>query len=69
MLLRAEPGEAAGEAATLDARQVLLRADPGKAAGEAAAVDLDGALLRRRMVDELNWRTEKNYFCDTGAAT
>ncbi len=54
MLLRAEPGEVAGEAATLDARQVLLRADPGKAAGEAAAVDLDGALFRGRMVVKLN---------------
>ncbi len=54
MLLRAEPGDAAGDAATVDARRVLLWAEPGEAAGEAAAVDLDGALLWGRMVVELN---------------
>ncbi len=54
MLLQAELGDAAGDAATVDARRVLLWAEPGEVAGEAAAVDLDGALLRGRMVVKLN---------------
>ena len=54
MLLQAEPGDAAGDAATVDARRVLLWAEPGEAAGEAATVDLNGALLRGHMVVELN---------------